>query len=302
MKRRFGWLLGLVTILLGWLLVVQPGTVWAAPALEGEGPHRGGHRAAFGRITALGDHSFTLALARGTEITVQVTDETRFRTPEGEASFADLQVGNPVAVVGRRDEQSGALVARVVVILPPDFVPGERFGARALGKVTAVDAEAGSFTLHTRRGEDLTVRVDEHTRFRGVASLVELQPGMFAAVGGQSQEDGTLLARVVLVRRGRLARRFAGRVVAVDAEAGTFDLQTRRGDTLTFHVTDETRYRGQVSGLSDLQPGMAAVVGARRDADGHWVAVMVAAGERPEATRLLGKITAVDAEAGTFDL
>ncbi len=284
------------------LAMMSVGTALAAPAIDEQQPNRSGMRA-YGQVTAIGDGQFTLLLSDGREVTVRVDEQTRFRQAGGgEATFDDLAVGRWVAGIGRPTDQEGVFLARVVILLPEDFDPSQRLGARAAGKVVRVDAEGGTFVLDTRQGE-VTVAVNAETRFRGIASLGDLQPGMFAAAAGKKQDDGTLLARVVVAREGkRELQRFAGEVTAVDAGAGTFALSTRSGETVNFGVTEKTRYQGKIAGLGDLQPGMVAVVGATRGNDGTWTAVFVAAGARADVKRFVGQVTAVDPAAGQLTL
>ena len=284
------------------LAMMSVRTALAAPAINEQRPNRAGMRV-YGQVTAIGDGQFTLLLSDGREVTVRVDEQTRFRQAGGgEATFGDLTVGRWVAGVGRPTDQEGVFLARVVVLLPEDFDPSQRLGARAAGRVVRVDAEGGTFVLDTRQGE-VTVAVNEATRFRGIASLGDLQPGMFAAAAGEKQDDGTLLARVVGAREGkRQVQRFAGEVTAVDTGAGAFALRTRSGETVNFSVTEKTRYQGKIQGLGDLQPGMAAVVGATRGDNGRWTALFVAAGPRPEVQRFVGQVMAVNPAAGQLTL
>jgi len=75
--------------------------------------------------------------------------------------------------------------------------------------------------------------------------------------------------------------RVRGRVTAVDAAAGKFRLETPDGETVTFFVDENTRYRGQLESLDDMQEGWLAGVGAV-ERDGKLWARLVIAGERPE--------------------
>jgi len=84
---------------------------------------------------------------------------------------------------------------------------------------------------------------------------------------------------------GRTGIRVRGEVTAVDAGAGKFRLETRDGETLTFFVSEKTRYLGQLGGLADLEVGWKAGVGAFENEDGQLQAVVVIAGDpedRPE--------------------
>jgi len=58
----------------------------------------------------------------------------------------------------------------------------------------------------------------------------------------------------------------------------------RDGQTITFQVTGDTKFRskgGQVKSLEDLQEGMIAMVGAEELSNGKYQAQVVAAGKLP---------------------
>jgi hypothetical protein len=102
--------------------------------------------------------------------------------------------------------------------------------------------------------------------------------------------------------------RVAGTITAVDPSAGTFGLQSRAGESYTFYVTSETRFKsrdGSINSLADLQPEMLAIVVAIRNDAGLLQALGVGATTpqpRPELTRHLGTVTAVSPQAGTLTI
>ena len=78
----------------------------------------------FGELTAVGSDNFMVKNQRG-EFRVYVMEETRCRTRDGEEiGLDDLEVGRWVAGAVRKD-QDGRLAARLVVLLPEDFDPGQ---------------------------------------------------------------------------------------------------------------------------------------------------------------------------------
>ncbi len=290
---RKGW------IWLGALLFAafSTGTAWAASAADLEPPHPPAPRAV-GQVTAVGEDQLTLRLRDGREVTVWVDDHTRFRQiGGGEASLADVEVGLWVAGRGSPSEE-GAFRAQVMVLLPQGWDPSSWRGVRVLGRVLEVDPAANRFVVGLRSGKAVRVEVNERTRFRGVSGLEDLQPGVFVAVAGKRQEGGTLLARLVVARQGPQVRRYLGRVTAVHPDAGTFALQTPSGETLTFVVTDRTRYGGQAQGLEDLRPGMEALVGAVKTPQGalqaRWVVVRM---PREHERAFRGEVVSVGRQA-----
>ncbi len=146
---------------------------------------------AFGEIAALDPAAGTLSLTtfNGETLTFGTDEDTRYL---GQIDgLADLEIGDKIAVASRETED-GVLIATVIA-------HGQR-PRRAAGEVTAVGTD--SFTLVTRNGEERTIFVDENTRFRGrdgeIEGLDDLEPGMHAFAHGQIQEDGSLLARLVI--------------------------------------------------------------------------------------------------------
>jgi hypothetical protein len=231
---------------------------------------------ALGQVTAVQADQFTLQTRNGQERTFRYDESTRFTDPDKqELSAADLPTGGWVrVVVARRGGQPR--LARVVVILPPDFDPEDYAGQR--GRVTGVDLPASAFTLEDKDGRATTLKVDADTIYRGQATaLADLQVGMLAQAVTEVQANGDLLAKTV--RAGIAAdRRFLGKVTTVDA--ASFTLQTRKGEMLTFQVTAETVFRsrgGLIDSLDDLKAGLPVAVGAGDLGDGQLQALRVLA-------------------------
>ena len=97
-----------------------------------------------------------------------------------------------------------------------------------------------------------------------------------------------------------------GEVIDVNLSAGKFQLEKHDGTVMTFLVDENTRFRGRVESLEDLQVGWKAGVAAREGKGegegGKLLAVLVIAGEPQELTKVRGEITRVDPGAGTYQL
>jgi len=97
-----------------------------------------------------------------------------------------------------------------------------------------------------------------------------------------------------------------GEVIDVNLSAGKFQLEKHDGTVMTFFVDENTRFRGRVESLEDLQVGWKAGVAAREGKGegegGKLLAVLVIAGEPQELTKVRGEITRVDPGAGTYQL
>ena len=91
-----------------------------------------------------------------------------------------------------------------------------------------------------------------------------------------------------------------GEVVAVDPNAGNFQVETNDGDVFTFFVNRETTFRG-LDSLSEMQVGWKAGVAAREEGGKLW-AVLVIAGERPDFQRARGRVVDVNTSAGKFSI
>lgn len=295
------------------LLVAALTAALAAPAFaEGDDPGLG---RGLGQVTALGEASFTVVTRAGVSHTLLVDDQTTFETRSGEPqSFADVLVGDWLAGTYDRNEE-GALLARRVIILGEEL---PQIDVRAAGEIAAVDLASSAFALHTRQGEDLTFTTTDQTRFRIRGSeggaLGDLEVGMRAGVVAEGEDDGTLVALVVVAvdpqDRPEVVR-FAGEITGVVPGQGTLSLHTRGGEDVTFQTNERTRFRsrdGSIESIHDLRQGMVALVGAVEGDDGALLALVVAAGDRDDLpggrgvdVRAAGRITSVGDNTFTLE-
>lgn len=179
---------------------------------------------------------------------------------------------------------------------PPGFV-------KARGEVISVNTAAGKFRLETQDGTVMTFFVDENTRFRGeLESLDDLQVGWRAGVAARGDEEGKLLAVLVIAGDPPEVVKVRGEVTEVDPMAGKFRIKNPDGNIITFFVDENTRYGGQISGLEDLQVGWKAGVAAIETEDGKLMTKALIAGEAPELIKARGVVTAVDPGAGKFEI
>ena len=270
----------------GWVLV-------AAPDKEGEKPearavvilpedfdpeNMGVYRGVIAGVS-VSENEVTLKTKDEQEITFAVNEETRFA---GEAAdLASLEEGMQAGIAAE-EQDDGSLLA---LNLRSSY---QR--ARKVGQITAVDQAAGTFTLKGRDGIEVTFAVNEETRFRSkdgkVTGLADLKEGMVGAVFAVDDPAfANPLAKVVAAADKQdlpeFDARFAGKVTAVDDKS--FTIQTRDGETVTFQVTGDTKFRsrdGSVKGLADLKVGMLIGVGAKELGNGEYQAQLVVAGKR----------------------
>lgn len=163
---------------------------------------------------------------------------------------------------------------------------------RAAGEITGVVPGQGTFTILTRKGDEIEFQTNENTKFRSpngsVEDIHDLKKGMKAFVAAAEQDDGTLIALMVAAgnmkdrpNRPELDVKVGGEVTAVGASSLT--IQTREGESISFSVNDSTHFKG-ISALDELEVGMKAAVGANETDDG-LLALFVGArnpGDRPD--------------------
>ena len=184
---------------------------------------------------------------------------------------------------------------------------------RAAGEISGVVPGQGTFTLTTRKGEELEFQTNDDTKFRGpngsIEDIHDLKKGMKALVVAAEQDDGTLLALMVAAGHPDDLPdhlRATGQIQAINADSQTFALQTRDGETLAFQTGERTKYRGEgIEDFGDLEVGMHALVVAVPQDEGSPMALLVGAGQqkdRPDLIKLSGEITGVVPGQGTFTL
>jgi len=152
---------------------------------------------------------------------------------------------------------------------------------KAKGVVTAVDAGAGQFEIKKPDGTTGRYFVNEKTRYQGqLSSLDEMQVGWQAAVAAKVDDDGKLIAVLVIAGTRPEVIRARGTVSAVAVGAGKFKLTKPDGTVLTIFVDENTHFRGQAANLSELENGWRAGVVAVEQADGKLLARLVVSGKR----------------------
>ena len=184
---------------------------------------------------------------------------------------------------------------------------------RIAGVILNVDFPGNTFAVRTLSGTDVHVHVTGNTEYRSrdgsVQGFEDLVVDMRIIVVGQERGDGTINASVVFAATPEEVpelMRLKGEVGGVGDRY--FTLLTEDGRSLTINVIDRTRFRsrnGEVTTLSDLEPGMVALVTAADTEDNGIVALVVAAGTpggdiRDRVFRTSGEITGVVPGQETF--
>ena len=145
-----------------------------------------------------GADQFLIETRQGTLINLDVDDQTKFRSPNGEINgLADLEVGMTVAA-GGVPQDNGTYLAKWVGATDQ---PLPKVPIRVQGKI--VTAGEGKFSVETPGGDTLNFIVTDETKFRSrsgeINSVEALKPGMIVGVGAEMVSEGVLQANLVLV-------------------------------------------------------------------------------------------------------
>lgn len=246
---------------------------------EGAGPlgHRGGPgRGVGGQVTAIDGETLTVEDRNGETVTVNVTEDTRVMLTEtqSEGSLSDISVGSNIGVRGQRNDD-GTVEAVDVVVMPAGDMAG--------GRVTAV--EDNVITVEDRDGETTRIVTGEETTFRvnrdEAGALEDVTVGMGIGAFGETQDDGSLAARLVMVgppgkdggphpngpdrrggERGPREGDAAGEVTAIDGSSFTLD-SFFDDTTVTVQTDENTTYRtrsGDDLSFDDIEVGNMVMV------------------------------------------
>jgi hypothetical protein len=120
-------------------------------SLPGRPPTGGSPPTAVGTVKSVGDDTFVLTEPNGTTVTVDVTSTTTYRDPKvSSASFADVTVGQQVAVFGTESDGSVAATSICIGLPPgagkggPGGPPGSHSGAPPEGAPAPGAAKSGT--------------------------------------------------------------------------------------------------------------------------------------------------------------
>jgi len=231
-----------------------------------------------------GAETFILQTRNSDDVIVTVNEETRYSG--GVENLEDLEDGM-LAWAGVKKLDDGNLLALVVRARYPVV--------KLTGRISEVDTSAGTFTLHTRRGDkDVPIIVTNETRFRSregsIETLADLEPDMLAFVGAKKPGgeidaeqipplEALMVAAAAQDQLPKYDWRITGEVVSVDNS--TFTIETPKGKQFAFSVTGDTHFRSrntQVQSLDDLEAGMKVLVGVDDLGSGQYHAGLIIAG------------------------
>jgi len=244
------------------------------------------HEGVSGRVSDVDTRveTFTLQTRNSDDVIVTVNEETRYS--DGVENFEDLQDGM-LAWAGVKKLDDGNMLALAVRAHYPIV--------KLIGRISEVDTSAGTFTLHTRRGDkDVTIIVTNETGFRSressIETLADLEPDMLAFVSAKKPDgeidveqipplEALMVAAAAQDQLPKYDWRITGEVVSVDNS--TFTIETPNGKQFAFSVTEDTHFRSrnnQVQSQDDLEAGIKVLVGVDDLGSGQYRAGLVIVG------------------------
>lgn len=253
-----------------------------------------------GTITTLAGQDVTITPQSGSAVTVHVADSTVIKISDASGShpgtLADLAVG----MKAEADYDPVSLVADHVNARAAEQHQGE-----VEGKVTAVDATAGTISIDPEHGSEVVLHTDSATRISrngAVATLADIRVGDSAEA---RYDAATLLASRIEARSGNPSPQphgeVEGMVTAVDGSSLT--ITPEHGGPVVLTVDASTRFfvRDTPATLADVHTGqrahasydrttlLAAVVRVQNDGN-----------PEPATAEIEGRVTAASAASVTI--
>ena len=187
----------LIALLVVFVALGSAATTYAGRGGGGKGKGHGhghGHRGASGEVTAISGSTLTVLNRNDESVVVNVSDSTEIYlvASQSTGTLSDTQVGSNIHVRGTKNDD-GSVDATKIKVAPA--------GDRAHGKVTEVDGSTITVE-HRRDGTTTTIVTDGNTVFwlnGAAASLSDVVVDKFIAAYGQTQNDGSVLARDVII-------------------------------------------------------------------------------------------------------
>ena len=193
-----------------------------------------------GEVTAIDDHTLTIATEHRGVVRVRTNTDTRFRAPDNpDFSQDDIEVGDTIAARGSFADET-TLEARLVVYISPELAD------RAHGRVTAVDG--GILIIENRDGVTTRIITSADTKFhvRGDrdGSIDDVKVGMLLGAAGRLDANGILNAKHVFASERREPRWPRGGPVAAgrvsQANGSEYVLRYPDGSALTITTDAST--------------------------------------------------------------
>jgi hypothetical protein len=153
-----------------------PVTPGAAGAAHAQAHARGKPEHYKGIVANVDSASITLTLKDGSSVTIGLSAETRIKMPDRkDATAASIQTGMMAAIQATRDPGSGALTARIVVI-----IPGKPTLHHVVGWVTQYSGT--SITIKAHDGNSYTFSLSGDTKILPEERAAELTVGSFVTI------------------------------------------------------------------------------------------------------------------------
>ena len=209
-------------------------------------------------------------------VTVKVNSSTRIFRGDDRIQLKDVQPGDRVHVRGTL-QAGGSVLARVIRV-----APGFHARVDLVGVIDSIDKTNSKLVV-----SGLTVVVDAQTRIvigDHQGTLADLTVGETVHVLGTPPGDGTILARLIIVRPPPGPPpppevELKGTVSAVDTASTPHNLTV---DHIKVNIDADTRFGGDAHSLADIHVGDFVGVAGTENADGSVEArVVVKIGPSP---------------------
>jgi len=270
------------------------GTIAVAADIEADGPEE---EDVEGTITTIAGQDVTITPEHGSAVTVHVAASTVIKLTDATgthtATLADLATG----MQAEADYDPVSLVADHI-----HARAAEHHQAEVEGKVTAVDATAGTISIDPEHGAAVALHTDSTTRISrngAAATLADIKVGDSA----EARYDATTLLASRIDARSERPQPLAeveGKVTAVGASSVT--ITPEHGGPVALKVDATTKFflRGTPATLADVKVGQRAH--ASYDRTTLLAAVVRVQNDNPQPTTaaIEGSVTAVSATSITI--
>jgi Cu/Ag efflux protein CusF len=272
---------------------ITAGATPAAADIEADGPEEEGVE---GTITALAGQDVTITPEHGSAVTVHANASTVIKITDASgthtASLADLATG----MRAEADYDPVSLVADHIQARAAEQHQGE-----VEGKVTAVDATAGTISIASEHGASVILHTGSATlvsRNGAAATLADIKVGDSA----EARYDATTLLASRIDARGETPdthAAVAGQVTAVGASSLTITPEHGGAVTLTVDATTKIFLGDTAATLADVHVGQRAQ--AVYDRATLLAALVHVQGDNPSPNAAVeGSVTAVSATSITI--
>lgn len=146
----------------------------------------------------LDSESVSISAHNGDEVNFNVNSDTNYYSRGNQVEgLSDLEVDMVVVIVARFQTDGSYLATQIAAANAEDL---PNYEVKAGGQI--IELGTNYFIILSQSGTEVTFNVDLDTSFRGrgldIQSLDDVEVGMVALVGGDLEENGEILAKLVI--------------------------------------------------------------------------------------------------------